>query len=327
VDEHARALYRTLAIGGVAAILITLVRGPILAVNRRVKETSDVYALPPPRELVRLSLGYRSALADLVWAHVLVSQGFHTEQRRRYDNLVRLLDSINALDPTYRDPYLLTEALVTFQTSETPREEVLATRAILERGVKNCPLDAELWLALGQFVTYVAPGTYLTDPEEQARWRREGAEALERAAELSGSQSYIAWQAMSGARYLNRPGEIRFLEQLITLTDDPELKDKAQAKLDRLLAQKDEAEREWRDTARMQGELARAQLFHRLDEGVFAVRHGDLPSVARIEYMVLGPPRDPAYCAGDAHQREPACAPTWHDWEERTEAAREIPTP
>src|SRR6185437_3122910 len=110
---------RTAAVVLAAAVVIAMVRGPLFDVNKRVRERSDVYALPPPRQLVALSLGYRSALADVLWAHLLVSQGLHTEQHRRYGNLIRLLDAINTLEPTYRDPYRFAESLITFQSSKT----------------------------------------------------------------------------------------------------------------------------------------------------------------------------------------------------------------
>ncbi len=299
---------RTLALVVAAAVAITLVRAPLAATNRRVKETSDVYPLPPPRELVVLSLGYRAALADLIWAQVLVSQGLHTEQRRRFDNLVSLLDAINELEPTYRDPYLFAESLITFQAKDTPRDEVLKARAIMERGVANRPLDAELWLALGEFVAYVAPGTYLDDPAEQAQWRLDGARMLARAAELGGDNANVSWQALGGASLLSRAGErdaaVRFLRRTLAVTDDRELKDKIEAQLGRLLGQE------------------RDDVFVRLEAGIRAERHHDLPQVARTEYMLLGPPRDPAYCAGAAHASELACSPTWRAWEERSEEAR-----
>jgi hypothetical protein len=292
----------------VAALLVALVRGPLFEVNRRVKETSDVYALPPPRELVVLSLGYTSVLADLLWAHVLVEQGLHTEARRRYDNLTRFYDAINELEPTYRDPYLFADALITFQASDTPRDEVLKARAIMERGMDNRPLDGELWLAAGEFIGFVAPGTYLTDPAEQAEWRRAGARRLARAAELGGDNSNISWQALGGAGLLSRAGErdaaIRFLQRTLAVTNDEELKDKIKAKLVALLGEE------------------RDDLFSRLWEGVLTVRHGDLSYVSRTEYMVIGPPRDPAYCAGGAHAGEAACAPSWRAWEELSEEAR-----
>jgi len=301
--DRAGAL-RTAAIVLAAAVVIAMVRGPLFDAHKRVRETSDVYTLPPPRELTVLSLGYRSALADLLWAHVLVSQGLHTEQHRRYDNLLPLLDAINALEPTYRDPYRFAESLITFQSSKTPVEEVRAARAIMERGVAARPLDADLWLELGEFVAFVAPGSYLTDPAEQEAWKRDGARMLERAAELSGDNASIAWQTIGAARLFGKAGErdaqIRFLSRTLAVTDDAELQEKIKAQLVALLGKQ------------------RAEENERVDEAIKAVRVRDMPQVMkRSEYMLLGPPRDPAYCAGDAHARETACASTWRDWEER----------
>jgi hypothetical protein len=297
---------RALGLALAAALVIALVRGPLAATHHRLKESSDVYTLPPERELIVLSLGYRSALADLLWAHVLVSQGLHNEAQRRFGNLIPLLRAINGLEPTYRDPYLFADALITFQANETPRDEVLAAREIMERGMANRPLDADLWLAAGEFVGFVAPGTYLTDPAEQARWRVEGARMLAHAAELSGDNASIGWQALGGASLLSRAGErdaaIRFLRRSLAVTDDPELKQKLEAHLGKLLAD------------------ARDDVFHRLDVGIRAVHGRDLPQIKRrSEYVVLGPPRDPAYCAGAMHAGEAACAASWQEWEERSE--------
>ncbi|WP_437539349.1 hypothetical protein WME79_23920 [Sorangium sp. So ce726] len=100
----AREALVAVALSAAAAVAIGSVRAPAADLEQRVAETSDVYVLPPTDEVVRLSLGYRSALADLLWSHVLVSQGLHTMERRRFENLTLLLDAINALDPTFRDP-------------------------------------------------------------------------------------------------------------------------------------------------------------------------------------------------------------------------------
>jgi hypothetical protein len=311
MQERRGDIGRTLALVVLAALCVALVRGRLFDAHQRVKETSDVYTLPPPRELVVLSLGYRSALADLLWAHVLVEQGLHGEQRRRFGNLIPLLEAINELEPTYREPYLLSDALITFQSNTTPHDEVLKVREIMSRGLRERPLDGELFLAAGEFVAFIAPGTYLTDPVEQEEWRLEGARMLARAAELGGDNAAIAWQALGGANILGKAGQrdagIRFLRRTLAVTDDAELKEKITIKLNQLLGQQ------------------RDDVFHRLDEGVARVRHGELPHVSRLEYMVLGPPRDPAYCAGSAHTREAACASTWKDWEDRTEEERQKP--
>ncbi|WP_437321940.1 hypothetical protein [Sorangium sp. So ce385] len=305
---RARDALVTAALSAVAAVAIGSVRAPAAALEKRVAETSDVYVLPPPDEVVTLSLGYRSALADLLWSHVLVSQGLHTMERRRFENLTLLLDAINALDPTFREPYLFADALITFQTTTTPHEEVVKAREIMERGVQSRPLDGELWLALGQFVAFIAPASYLTDPAEKAQWRLDGARMLARAAELGGGDANISWQALGGAGILGRAGEreaeIRFLQRTLAVTDDEELKRKIRGQLDVLL-----------------GEQA-AEAYRRRLDGFSEIWRRDLPFVSKTAILVLGPPRDPAYCAGGAHAEEPRCATTWRAWAERVEGER-----
>jgi hypothetical protein len=300
----ARDVLVTAGLVAAAALAIGAVRAPAATIERRVNETSDVYLMPPPEQVVTLSFGYRAALADLLWSHVLVSQGLHTMEKRRFDNLTRLLDTINALDPTFRDPYLFADALITFQTSTTPREEVLKAREIMERGVKHRPLDGELWLVLGQFVAIIAPAGYLEDESEKKQWRLDGARYLARAAELGGDDASISWQALGGAGILGRAGEreaqIRFLERILATTDDEELKERVRQQLDQLL-----------------GERAADAYRRRLDT-FREICSRDLPFVnKKTTLLVLGPPLDPAYCAGGAHADEPRCATTWAAWAQR----------
>jgi len=186
--------------GGVVALLVAAaiglvgnVRASLAETHKRVKDTGNVYLLPPPSQVKALSLGYDAAVADMLWAHTLVAQGIHLQERRRFTNITRLYDAINELDPTWRTPYRLADALITLQSAAIGFEEVSATRRILERGIQNRPLDAELWLNLGQFVAFIAPSSYLDDhPELIPTWRDEGLRYLERAAEL-GAQSHIGF--------------------------------------------------------------------------------------------------------------------------------------
>jgi hypothetical protein len=286
---------------GVAAIATS--RGAAAAIENRVKETSDVYVLPPAEDVVRLSLGYRAALADLLWSHVLVSQGLHTMERRRFDNLTRLLDAVIALDPQFREPYLLADALITFQTNETPHHEVVKAREIMEQGTRNRPLDGEIWLVLGQFVGFIAPSSFLTDPAEQEQWRIEGARYLARASELGGGEAWISWQALGGAKLLGKGGqreaEISFYRRTLAVTDDEELKENLRRKLEALLTEEqvEEARR-------------RVQAFQAAK---------DIPFVNTTMMHLLGPPPKPAWCAGGAHDDDPACATSWREWAERLE--------
>jgi hypothetical protein len=298
----------TLGLVLASAATITAVRGTLASVHQRVKEESDVYVLPPPDQVVTLSLGYRSALVDLLWAHVLVSQGLHTYERRHFENLSLFLDSINELEPTFREPYLLADALFTFQGFAPSREEVLKARAVMERGSRELPYDGQVWLSLGQFVAFIGPGTYLTDEKEAQQWRMEGAQILARAAELGGENANITWQTLGAAGIFHRAGqrdaEIRLRLRALAVTDDPELQDRLRRELGRLLSE------EQKETSLD------------LDRKLVDLWQTEFPFIPRGMMLVVGPPAEPARCAGPGHERDPACATTWRSWAERSAPTR-----
>lgn len=288
---------------GGAIVLVSSVRRTLFDTHKQVKNQHDVYFLPPPDQVAVMSMGYEAALADVLWAHVLVSQGLHTFEKRRFENLTRLYDTINELAPTWRSPYLLADALITFQAATTPIEEIVKAREILERGVEHRPYDGEIWLNLGQFVSFVAPASYIEDhdPEMAQRWRREGVAYLARAAELGAGNSDISWQALGGANILLRSGErdaaIRFLKRTYAVTDDEELKANILSRLERLLAERDLAH------------------YRRREEAFQKSFRTALPFLSRDQALVIGPPPRPAECAGS--DDAPACATTWRQWSER----------
>jgi hypothetical protein len=298
-----RAKLVTLGLVLASATAIGAVRGTLAGINQHVKEESDVYVLPPPDQVVTLSLGYRSALMDLLWAHVLVSQGLHTFERRRFENLSLFLDSINELDPTFREPYLNADALYTFQGFEPSHAEVLKARDVMERGTRELPYDGQIWLSLGEFVAFIGPGTYLTDEAEAQQWRIDGARILARAAELGGENANITWHTLGAAGIFHRAGErdaeIRLRLRALAVTDDPELQERLRRELGKLLSEEQK------------------DISINLDRKLVDLWQRDLPIVPRAMMLVLGPPVEPARCAGPGHERDPACAFTWRDWAER----------
>ncbi len=295
-----RDYIRTAILVGASALCIGSVRARVAEEHARVKETSDVHLLPPPKEVAQLSFGYRAALADVLWAHVLVSQGLHTFERRRFENVADLIDTINELDPEFRDPYLLADALITIQVAEAGRADIDRTRAILERGTRNRPLDPEIWRTAGQFIAFIAPGTYLTDPEERAAWKADGARMLARAGELGGDAGHMGWAAVAGAGILNRQGErdaaIRLMQRTLAVTDDEELRERLQQQLAALVGE------------------AKLDAYRRRQAEMVETTLQDLPFVSKSTLFVLGPPFDAAYCAGGAHEKDRRCAMTWKDW-------------
>lgn len=303
----ARELGRLLVVLVAAGLCIGLVRWRLFRACAAVKERDDTYFLPPPRHVALMSLGYQAAVADALWAHVLVSQGLHSFEQRRFQNLGQLYDVVYELDPSWQTPYLLADALFTFQVSGVPPlDDVLKARQILERGTKQLPNDPEIWLNLGQFVSFVAPASYLADthPELAKQWRVEGARMLARAAELgAGELSNVSWQAIGGASVLEKAGEreaaIRFLERTRAVTDDPELRRYVELKLERLLGER------WAET-RLRAEEAQREL-----------AQATLPALGRTAFAVVGPPWDGPSCAGPEHDGEPRCATSWAEWARR----------
>ncbi len=315
MSRRNRELLGTFLLVFAAVMAVSTVRRHLFATHKLVKEKQDVYFLPAPKQVVILSLGYKAAVADILWAHVMVSQGLHSFQNRRFDNLLLLYDAINELDPTWRSPYLFADALITFQSAVTPYEEVVRAREILELGVKHLPYDAEIWLNLGQFVAFVAPSSYLFDqPEVAARWRTEGARYLATAAELSGDSSHIGWQALGGANVLARAGELdaamRFWQRAYAVTDDEELRADIRQKIEGYAAELH------------QEKLAkRFEAYRERDDAFKQLVVGELPFIRRNAALALGPPPQPHRCAGLPGDPRPECATTWYDWALRYQRA------
>ena len=194
-----------LVAAGVAVLGATAVgslRAPLVARFAKVHERSDVYSLPKPDQVVVASLGYRAALADYLFAHVLVWHGLHFAEKRRLDFAAEYLDTIVTLDPTFRDPYYFGDTLIATQPTKPRREDYVRARKLLERGMDARPFDTELWLSSGQFIAYIA-APWLEDPKEQAEWRLAGANARASVRAL-GSNGFIPFQCITAAR-LRRP--------------------------------------------------------------------------------------------------------------------------
>jgi hypothetical protein len=267
----------------------------------------DVYSLPPPQQTVVMSLGYRSALADLIFAHMLVSSGIHFQEKRPFEFVGNYLDAINELDPKFEKPYRLADTLLTLQAKRPGAQNFRKARAILERGMKELPFDAALWMSAGQYLAYLGPGG-LTDPVEQDEFRLAGARVLAHACELVGDDERLPYQCIVAAGMLTNAGaqeaSREFLERVLTVNDNPEIRALATGALAKI------AESEAPSRAQ-----ARYQRFQH-------AWGSDLPFVTRGAYLVVGPYWDPALCAG----RSMSCFTSWRAWGAAAEGPSEPPT-
>lgn len=294
-----------LSIAGVGVVHPKLVRQ-----HAALKAKTDVYALPSPEQTVVASLGYRSALADLIYANVLVSYGQHIQERRGFDYIADYLDTIAALDPKFAEPYRYADTFIILQAKEATREDYFRARKVFERGMRELPNDASLWITAGQYIAYFAP-PHLGDDKLFAQWRLDGARILARACELVSSNEALPYQCITAASLFSSAGEEaateRFLERVIAVSDDPELRKLALGYVEAKLSQA--AQR------RIQ------RRFTRLADA----RSAELPFVSKDRYLVLGPAFDAAALAGHCDGAAPpasvstgkesvACTTDWPSW-------------
>jgi hypothetical protein len=298
---------RAAAVVALAAfVLAGAVRSSAVDRFRRAGASADIYALPPPQQLITVSLGYRAALADLLFAHVLVAFGIHVGEKRRLEFVGDYIDAINALDPTFREPYRFADTFLVL-TPEKPRlEHWQKAREIYMRGLKNRPFDAELWNSAGQYLAYLAP-PYLPTAELKREYRLQGAKVLSRACELPGDNENVPYQCMTAAGLFSAAGEreaaIDAARRMLQVTDDPEIEARELAFLRGKLDEREADRTERRKT-----------LFR-------AAWKSDLPFVSKNKLLVLGPRVDPGACTGLVHAETPACAPTWRSWARHAEPA------
>jgi hypothetical protein len=301
--------FKLLLVAVLCGVLIAAVRPRVAQMAAKVKERDTSYKLPPTAMLLVASLGHRAALADLIWAHVLVTQGIRASEKRPFDHLDKLLEAVSALDPKFRAPYKYGDSLLTWQVNDPdPQGSMRAARVVLERGLKEFPADAELWMNYGEFLAYVAPGA-LPDPKEQEQWRSDGAAALMQAGRLGSKDDNLMWHALAAVSFLDKDREraaiINFLERVYAMTEDEELREKVLAKLRALTLSQQESR------------LVRQQK-------AFDAEWRKLPLVGRTQFRVLGPPRDTWSCAGPAADEQAAdlCVRDWTAWGRSVEQVR-----
>jgi tetratricopeptide (TPR) repeat protein len=263
--------------------LVVSVRGRLLQSYVRLGESDDITALPGPEQLDVFSLGYRSALADYLFATTLVRAGRYFAQKRNYIELPNYLDAIVHLDPRFRAVYHYGDSLLTLNTVTPPPGNYRRARNLVERGLEQFPSDPDLWLSAAQFMLYLAP-PWLPPGEDKNEWKARGAKILQRACELRPDDPPVG--CVSSLKTLAELGEaeasMSALKRMLALSDDPEFR----AKLETRLAELSSVTEGARITDRSR-KLARTRAL-------------DLPLATRTEYQIAGPAYSGLECLADA---------------------------
>jgi len=279
----------------IAAVGVARTQPRLAATAHDVKERDDVYVLPPPAQLHVATLGWDAAAVDLLWAKLLVEYGIHWSEHREFKEVPKYVDAILELEPTYEPMYRFVDTMLAYRPLQGTEADVRLARDYLERGTRERGDDARVWMRYGQFLAFIGP-SFLHDERDRAAWRRDGAEAIGRAAELGAD----ADRAITAATMLTRSGAsqeaLRYLEQAYAFTEHPSMTEIHEA-IGRKLVEL--------EAGAMRGAVDAAA------RTIDARWRSEIPLLSRDQYLLLGPVIDPAGCAGTAGSHAPECAGTW----------------
>jgi hypothetical protein len=281
-------------------MLIALTRAPLVARYEQPAAEQQVSLLLSPEHSVALSLGHREALADYLFANLLVQYGLSFQEKQRFEATYKYLDTITTLAPTFDRPYLYADTLLTLRAIPALFQDYLDTRKLHERGLGALPFHTEVWSVAGQFAAYLAPGHI---PEQYKKeFRLAGARALARACELTSNNANIPYHCITAARIMNRAGQreavIRMLSRTLAVNDDPEVRKMALAYLEQAVSEREK------------------ERYGQRIQALEAAWKAELPHASRIMMSLLGPGPKVWDCAGAGASRRAGCQTTWLDWGE-----------
>ena len=219
----------------------------------------DIYYLPPPQWLTVMSLGYRRALADLIWMRALVYFGDEFQHRGAVQHVFKYGDSLLTLDPDFRRVYGWVGVAGVYTPRTAPFEYIERSVEVLRRGAQRFPNDGSLAWDTGATIAYeLVPRLDKDDPRRE-RLRQEATEHMQSAARLGAGPE---WLVLSNATQLRKLGEtereLRHLEEMYSIVRDPDVKAQIEIRLTQL---RDEAHAEAFRQANLEFEERRREEF------------------------------------------------------------------
>jgi len=277
-DRDARGGGRDSRHRAIALALLVLLAPCALLVRRQCAHTysrnqryEDVYYLPPNSWLKPLSLGFDSAIADLLWMRAILYFGkemiAHGETRYIYD----YIDAMLTLDPDFRAVYKWSSTAGLYHSGKITLKDGYRVVSYLERAVERWPADGELFWELGSVLRFeLAP--VATDPKEKQRLYEAAMDPLTTAARLGAGPP---WLASLNAQLLNKLGKteqaIRHLEEMYEAVDDQRERQQIQFQLARLRSER------------------YATAFKSAMEELQNARHENYPYLSTNLYLLVGP--------------------------------------
>ncbi len=259
----------------VAAALPAMERLRVQAIahSAATERYEDVYYLPPAEWLPTLSLGYREAIADVLWLKSLLYFSDEVRHTGHSRYIYEYAKSMLTLDPYFHRVYAWLAMAGVYRAAEVDTDVMLETVRFLEQGFRLFPEDGELaWDIAATLLFEIKP--HLPAGPEKDRIEARGRE-FQRIASRMGAGP--PWAAIGDANALMRLGQldraIEHLEAMRAVVSDPATKAQIEAALAQYGAQ---AEAEG---ARTQGAALEAD------------RRRDFPYLPLELYLLVGPRR------------------------------------
>ncbi|EDM73835.1 hypothetical protein PPSIR1_16275 [Plesiocystis pacifica SIR-1] len=260
-------------IGGLAALLVlgalsVTTHQTVRDARAEFPRDADVLYLPPPQHLQPMSLGYREALADLIWIRAVIFAGDRIGATN-YSWIMEYLEAIYTLSPQFRRPYAWGGVAFIYSGEAIDRDMVDRAIELYRRGIAHFPEDHELLFALGMLLTRDVQSVAGYDEVERELAMEEGTALIRKAAAFGAPplvrQLAATLVTQGGADQL----AIQFLESQLMQAEDEEHR--------RLLRQKLES---------VVGEAGFEQV-QRLRADFEAEHQADLPYVHPDLYVLL----------------------------------------
>jgi len=231
----------------------------------------DVYYLPPDGALLIGSLGYRGALADLIWMKALIYYGEELGHRGDVKNLYRYGDAMLALDPDWKRVYRWIASSALYRTGTVTVDDAHAAIRYLEVATRRFPDDGELAWDLGaNYAFELAP--MLESKADRDEARRKGLDYLEAAALRNAGPPWLVLQTSRQLQALGRNEQaIRHLEDVYATATDPAVRTQIEGQLTQLRS------------------ANYAEALKRTNEEIEAARVKAFPYLSTTLYLLVGP--------------------------------------
>lgn len=197
-------------------------------------EADDLLYLPPPQQLSYMSLGYREALADLIWIRAVIFTGDRTGGQN-HEWILKYLEAIFELAPQFRRPYAWGGVTLMYSGEAISKPMLERTTALYRRGLERHPDDHEMLFALGMILARDVQATEGYTEQERLAAKSEGADLLRRAAAAGAPPLVRQLAATMVDEFATDALAIQFLESQLLSAEDEDYRRMLEAKLDALV--------------------------------------------------------------------------------------------